>query len=1214
MKPSEKRHRAVKYPALVAAFLLGSAMLCWLGTRRNDARPAAKDTAQAHTPTASAIEPAKPIADFQQWLSSWSTAAPANRDALSETGLRLARQRRATMESLIRTNPREALSQAVPLDVWKSLPAALQAEVEEPFSVIADYRVMPVCINGSPDAARVREQDEHPAAIREINFGPSSTAAAFVYGRREGLGSKNAAPFQGIRLGKLSALREEVFHELSKNEITVAESIYPIANRDADRDFATDLLLGPEPVTALAGGKVYKFADQATLETFSTQIAKLDETPGPKTGAALLSLPFPLNGSNSGGFNIPEAINWNNTLGIEWTETKKKVFIIRCDFSDKTNASFPVIGQAPYQTLLNGTISDTIEDYSYGKTWIEATVSTDITRLPQPADHYNNDDGNGTGSTLNSQLLTDAKSTYQTAHPEFVASDYDIIGVWFVDINMTGSGVAYAGLASIDGPNLWIQDTNGDNIDVDVHVHEFGHNYGLGHSSSWTPSVGSTNATDPAGSSTEYGDIFDVMGDGTVPEGAFHSEAKQRLNWLATGDWTDATAGGNATYRIYRIDDDATTGSRGLRVTRGADEYFWLSYRRLFSNSWLKAGANIVWKRAAQSRSWLIDTTPGSIAGTADKNDSSIAIGRTFTNGNINITPLARGGTAPQEYLDIRVNTGPFAGNVAPVVILNGPTSIAARQTAIFTTEATDANGDELAYSWDFGQGFTFDNHPEASFSWNTGGTFTVKVTVSDMKGGTMQATKTVTVTDPIGTWTTRSNTATGDFKALVASPTKVIAVGSNFAGTFKGPVTSSPDGITWTSNELPVNQHGYGGTWDGSQFVIAGIDFTGASAVGGIFTSPTANNGTWTTRHTGGSYLRSVAYGGGVYIAVGENGTIRRSTNGTTWNLVTSGTTRALNSVAYGGGKFVVMGHLLNTTGSPIVLTSPDGLTWTDTTAGSGVESWQDLRNVIWTNDRFIASGWYGKVRCSLDLGTTFSTTRTTSDDTPGLAYGNGVWFAAGRRNANTGSEVDIDMVSSDGVNWTDLTTPALDNRISAAFFNNSFITISANRVIRQSGTISQAAAGYGFWRDTYFPDHGPATNPGGDADYDGIVNLLEYSLASAPNSASGTNGPTALPQAVIASSESLLSDRLALQISMPEPAAADLIYTVEAATDLGSTWTTIATKTGTGSWVWNGGGTSRIVTAAPSGGRVLTKIGDSVPIASDPERFLRLRTRVNQ
>lgn len=1104
------------------------------------------------------------------------------------------------MESLIRKDPQQALKEAVTLDIWKSLPPELQAEVEEPFSAIGHFRVLPVCANG-PD-----HQSHEPIRYTEIEGHPPLDS--YVFGRRSGLSTKENSPIQGIRLGTMAALREEVFHELRPQEIAIAESLYPVANPLPDHDFSTGEPLGTNPTVALAGGRIFKFSDHDSLAAFDKAIAVLDEKPDPRSGSAVLFLPLPASGT-TGAFDLGAAGAQNDSLAGSWTETKKKVFMIRCDFSDYPSTTNPVVTQSTYSTLLNTPVSDHIRDFSYGKTWIEGTVSASVIRLPQTAAYYTAVDVNGT--SRNNQLLSDAKAAYLAANPGFVSTDYDIIGVWFGalgSLDMKSTNVVYAGLAG--GTDIWIQNST----DASVHVHEFGHNYGIGHSSFWVPS--NTNPIDPAGANDEYGDPFDVMGNGPVPEGVYHSEAKQRLNWLATGQWTDATAGGSGTYRINRIDDKNTTGVRGLRVTKGGGDYYWLSYRRQFANAWLKAGANIVWQRAGWNRSWLIDTTPGSLAGSSDRTDGSIAIGRTYSDSasNVHITPLARGGTTPNEYLDIKVNIGPFPGNAAPVVTLDGPATIPARQTCIFTAQATDPNGDALAYSWDFGQGFTFDNHNSAPFSWSVGGTFTVKVTVSDMKGLSTVATKTVTVTDSITTWTARSNTSAGDFQALVASPTKVIAVGEDFS-TFMGPVATSTDGITWTATQLGNNQHAYAGVWDGSQFLLAGMDydFDLSAFVGCVFTSPTANAGTWTPRIFTGSPLKGIAYGGGVYVAVGENGTIRSSTDGITWLPRTSGTTNTLSSVAYGGGKFVAVGYLPNN-GACSILTSPDGTTWTNTSAGAGMASWQDLRYIKWANNRFLASGWYAKLRYSTDLGTTFATTRTTNDDMPALAYGNGVWFAAGVDDASSGSEVDIDLVSSDGANWTPLTTPSLDNRNAAVFFNNTFITAGDNHSIRQSGTISSSTLGYPTWRETYFPDHGALSSPDEDSDGDSMNNLLEYALGRSPVSLLGGDGVGALPQGLLRSAPPLLNDRIALQFNLPEPAPADMGYVVEVSGTLSNTWTPLATKIGTGPWTWNGGGTSRVILGTAASGRIPVTVGDSQAASVSPKRFLRLRAFVNQ
>ena len=84
-----------------------------------------------------------------------------------------------------------------------------------------------------------------------------------------------------------------------------------------------------------------------------------------------------------------------------------------------------------------------------------------------------------------------------------------------------------------------------------------------------------------------------------------------------------------------------------------------------------------------------------------------------------------------------------------------------------------------------------------------------------------------------------------------------------------------------------------------------------GFVAVGDDGTILTSSNGTsWTSRTFGtGSVLFGVSYGVSTFVAVGYSGTILTSSDGTSWTSRTSGTSQQLRGVSYGGSKFVVVG-----------------------------------------------------------------------------------------------------------------------------------------------------------------------------------------------------------------------------------------------------------------------------------------------------------------
>jgi hypothetical protein len=98
---------------------------------------------------------------------------------------------------------------------------------------------------------------------------------------------------------------------------------------------------------------------------------------------------------------------------------------------------------------------------------------------------------------------------------------------------------------------------------------------------------------------------------------------------------------------------------------------------------------------------------------------------------------------------------------------------------------------------------------------------------------------------------------------------------------------------------------------------------------------------------------LYGVTYGNGLFVAVGESGTILTSPDGITWTDRSSGVTVYLNGVTYGNGLFVAVGQ------SGAILTSPNGITWTN--RSSGVTN--NLYGVTYGSGLFLAAGGSGMI-----------------------------------------------------------------------------------------------------------------------------------------------------------------------------------------------------------------------------------------------------------
>ena len=171
-----------------------------------------------------------------------------------------------------------------------------------------------------------------------------------------------------------------------------------------------------------------------------------------------------------------------------------------------------------------------------------------------------------------------------------------------------------------------------------------------------------------------------------------------------------------------------------------------------------------------------------------------------------------------------------------------------------------------------------------------------------------------------------------------------------------------------------------------------------------GIISCPSSTSllNTWAQRTSGTTNnLNDIVYANNTFIAVGDNGTIVSSTDGTTWTQRTSGTTNNLNGISYQNSIFFAFGD------NGLFLTSTDGITWQTKTTDP-----QPLYDIFYTNNFYLLAG-YDYIAKSTDLSNW--TKGSGYPNPPGaytIAYGNTLFTYSGERG-------DI-YTSSDGLNWT--------------------------------------------------------------------------------------------------------------------------------------------------------------------------------------------------
>jgi hypothetical protein len=138
------------------------------------------------------------------------------------------------------------------------------------------------------------------------------------------------------------------------------------------------------------------------------------------------------------------------------------------------------------------------------------------------------------------------------------------------------------------------------------------------------------------------------------------------------------------------------------------------------------------------------------------------------------------------------------------------------------------------------------------------------------------------------------------------------------------GTMVTSTNGAAWEGITLPSQKDLFGITYGGGKFVAVGAGGTVLISSNGldwhVVPAVTTNQ------------LNTVGFGGGRFVAAGKSRTLLVSTDAVSWSQVNAGIVGDLAGIAYGNGTFVVVGS--QNYNPQIVLTSTNGLTWSDWTA----------------------------------------------------------------------------------------------------------------------------------------------------------------------------------------------------------------------------------------------------------------------------------------
>jgi len=313
-------------------------------------------------------------------------------------------------------------------------------------------------------------------------------------------------------------------------------------------------------------------------------------------------------------------------------------------------------------------------------------------------------------------------------------------------------------------------------------------------------------------------------------------------------------------------------------------------------------------------------------------------------------------------------------------------------------------------------------------------------VTVLDASGVPLSITIGMAV-DPsnpaLQSWTVVANTiaTSGVLNHLTQGDGIVLAGGTS------GELLSSTDGVSWISRSsrnlsgdiaaLAFGNNTFLAMTSTGNFTALPVTWTNR-----FFGATSDNVADWTARGTVGTVglpLEGIAFGGGTFVAVGDNSALYSLDNGATWSPGTISGMQGLSRVAYGNGRFVTVG-----VAGDNVAVSVDGIAWTTSPIGIPASEFPDLLG--FGNGLFLATTSAGNVYTSADGATWLQRAQYIDLSTADISV---TTVAAGGGGFMIVTSSGLFFTFDAGDTWT-----AIDPGVSVfdgTFWNGAFVTVGS-------------------------------------------------------------------------------------------------------------------------------------------------------------------------